>query len=525
MRKANRILSTTIIGITAAIVFIGCGMLAFRGGSRSTFSEDIPWKGAVPVALREGTSPELFLRAAGDAGYERVSSRTSQMVPVFSFDGMKDVPVSSLSSLYDELDPLYDPFLRKVPYLFHGQIESSPAEILYILTDEGPNSVARRLAAHDDGIKGKYQVAGIGKEAPLILPPLFLLLVFFMLPSLSPAGRLLFLAGSLPMVVISLSGHFAYYPAAMLFPLFWRNLTVHIARLVSERLKRRAGDDEHVQALTHSLVRYLFFTLSALFFAMLTADGAPLRSGLVLAASLLAAPALATAFAAFETLRSMFRQHPKFVPVGMKKDPAVWESLRLLASGRFGRLAMLGLCTGLLALGLSMETRPEQTVRLPLPLDREDSPEELFLSSEEDLLPSSGDFYAHKAFHEGYLYGMSFRIPFPGETLDYSDYHYIDGILYSEPVIVKQFTEQWYEAIMARQAKNGVIGLLLDRETGTVRYGTTDMYEARDRTGWNTFVLLLFVAILTLAAETGIHVSPGKIESESRTVRRKEQAA
>ncbi len=522
---AKRILTTSIVLITAAVLFIGGGLLAFRTGSRSTFSEHIPWKGAVPVALREGTTPEIFLRAAGNAGYDRISSRDTQAVPVFSFDGMQDVPVSSLSSIYDELDPLYDSFLKKVPYLFQGQIESSAAEIFYIMTDDGPNSVAQRLADNDDGIEGMYQVVGIGKEAPLVLPPLFLLLVLFMLPSLSAAGRVLFLTGALPLFIITLSGHFAYYPAAILFPLFWRNLALHISHMVAERLKRRAVEENQVQALFHSLIRYALFSLTSLLFAVLTADVSAARSGLILAGSVLAAPALGTAFASFEFFRSMFRQHPKFVPVAMGKPPAAGKSLLLHISGRFGRVVMVVACTGLLAMALSLETRPEQPVRLPLPVDYENPSRALFLSSDEDLLPSPGDFYAHRAFHEGYLYGMTFRIPFPGETLDYSDYRYIDGILYSEQVIAKQFTEQWYEAIMARQAKNGVIGLLLDRTAGTVRYGTTEIYEETDRAGWNMFVLLIFVAILTLTAELGIHVSPGKFESESRTVRRKEQAA
>jgi hypothetical protein len=525
MKKPNRILTTVLVLITASMLFTGGGLLAFRSGSRSSFSEEIPWKGAVPVALREGTSSDIFISAAVDAGYDRISSRDTQAVSVFSFDGMKDVPISSIPSIYDELDPLYDAFLKKVPSLFEGRIGSSAAEIFYIMTDDGPNKVARRLTDYDDGIEGQYQVVGVGYGAPLILPPVFLILILFMLPSIPAAGRLLFLTGALPLFVISLSGHFAYYPVAVLFPLFWRNLTVHITHIIAERLKRRADVEDQAPALFHSLMRFALFTLASLFFAVLTAEGAPLRTGLVSAAAVLAAPSLGTTFAAFEFLRSMVRQHPKFVPVAMRKHRADRDSLRRFISGRPGRLAMAAVCTGILAMGLGLEARPEHAVRLPLPVDYEAPSEGLFLSTGEDLLPSAGDYYAHRAFHEGYLYGMTFRIPFTGESLGYSDYRFIDGIIHMEPVIVKQFTEQWYEDIMARQAKNGVIGLLLDRTAGTIRYGTTDIYDEMDRAGWKRLVLLVFVAVLTLTAETGIYVSPGKIESESRTVRRKEQAA
>lgn len=167
--------------ICCVIVYVLSLFSAFRQDHTSSGPERQLWPDAVPVLVDSSLHRSDFLRIAKSAGYERVSHQGNAMVPLFSFHGMIKVPVEKVSERYDSLDPLYDPFLKKLPALFSGSIDGRDAQVYYIITEDDPNMVFRRLSGVNSPYSGKFVVAGTGSGPVLLLPFIFLFLVIFLL--------------------------------------------------------------------------------------------------------------------------------------------------------------------------------------------------------------------------------------------------------------------------------------------------------------------------------------------------------
>lgn len=520
MNSTERILKPlAVLTASSLICLLSMALLIAGGEDDSQESGSGIWNGAVPVVFESGADRRQLVEAAAAAGYPHTVTMETQNVPVFSFDGMRELPISRLKDRYDDMDPLYDAFLRKMPSFFKGALDAEPAEVLYIITGDAPETVAKRLAAGDARIRGRYQVAGAGRNVPpFLLPALCALLTAFMLYGSSAGERMLFLGGSVPFLALSAHAHAASYAAVLLFPLFWRSLAAGFHAWTGERFRRGRGAAGESRLLIRSARRYGLYSAASLLFAVLVPGRLTMEAAVVLPAVLLSAPAFAAGAAALEALRSLTRQHPRFIPVSMRERGRGAATVRAAAAV---------LCAAVFLPVFVLESVPDHAVSLPLPSEHEGGERNApsrHLSAADEPLPAPGDFFAHSALHEGYLYGMTYRVPEPGETLQFMNYSTVGGELRSEPVIVKMFTEEWYEAIMARQANNGVIGLLLDRENGSVRYGTMDR-RGVSGTGWKALVLFVYAVMAASFAETAGKVSSGHMESRSRTVRRKEQAA
>jgi hypothetical protein len=487
---------------------------------RDTFEETQAWVGAVPVILEKGADINGFVSMAADSGYPRISHEGNQKVRVFSYDGARTVLLSSLSELYDESDPLYDSFLRKLPALFRGSMEGVDASVLYIHTDDNPNQVADKLSAKSRDYSWVYQVPGAAKAAPPVLLPVFLLLLMLFSFTLPPSSKILFFQGAVPFIFLALGNRFASLPALLLFPFLWRTLSLDTVSLIREKYKRIRSATEEQKAFIQSLVLYAALFMTVFLFFLFTAGE---KSGILYFGfflSILAAPASAALHIAFHSISARFRQHARFFPVSM--GPKRERGFNRLILGLWGRTLLVSAAALIVVLFFSQAVYPGRELTFPWP----EYGKSLELSKVEDQLPALGDFFAHHAYHGGYLYGMEYRLPESGETLEYTEYYYIENRLHSEKIMVELFTEQWYEDIITEYTEKGIITLILNQKgVAGFSYASLGQQGETEKRQHKSAFFLVFVTAFSIFSGFRRFPIMERAYSGILTIRSKQQAA
>jgi hypothetical protein len=502
---------------------------AFRQDHTSSGPERQLWPDAVPVLVDSSLHRSDFLRIAKSAGYERVSHQGNTMVPLFSFHGMIKVPVEKVSERYDSLDPLYDPFLKKLPALFSGSIDGRDAQVYYIITEDDPNTVFRRLSGVNSPYSGKFVVAGTGSGPVLLLPFIFLFLVIFFAFGVDVKSRLLFLLGSLPVAVFSFGTSFGSYAAILLFSPFWASLVTQIPLFLNERFRRGSDTSNMTHDLLMRAFRYLLFCVLSLIFFLIFSQKGQIKNVGSLFACLLAGPAMIGAAILWHYVRYASRQHALFVSVAISAAGSSEKRMLRFFSSLYMRCGFVLFCSSLLFLWPLFNDGTAASLSLPAPTPHSEVATATgfpSLGQKGDPLPSRGDYIAHYAFHDGYLFGMNYRVPSLNEALEYENYFYINDVLYSEQVTAKLFTEQWYEDIMVQQVQNGIIGLFLNQTNSVgLNYVSLASGGGTELSGGKLLFLLTVVLVSLVFSEMHNVFSSVKMEPGSRTVRSKEQAA
>ncbi len=528
MVRKNRIGAIFAL-ICCVIVYVLSLFSAFRQDHTSSGPERQLWPDAVPVLVDSSLQRSDFLKIAKSAGYERVSHRGNAMVPLFSFHGMIKVPVENIAEHYDSLDPLYDPFLKKIPALFSGSIDGRDAQVYYIITKDDPNTLFRRLSGVNSRYSGQFVVAGTGSGPLLLLPLIFLFLVVFFALGLDAKSRLFFFLGAFPVAVFSFGTPFGSYAAVLLFSPFWALLVSRIPLFLNERFRRGADTSNLEHDLLMRAFRYLLFSVLSLIFFFVFSQKGQLKGLGPLFTCLLAGPAVIGAIILWHYVRYASRQHALFVSVAISTTGSGKKRMLHFFSSIYTRCGFVLFCSSLLFLWPLFNDGSAASLSLPAPAPHsgvETAAGFPAIGQKGDSLPNRGDYIAHYAFHDGYLFGMNYRVPTLNEALEYENYFYINDVLYSEQVTAKLFTEQWYEDIIGQQVQNGIIGLFLN-QTNSVRLNYVSLASGggTELSGGKLLFLLTVVLVSLVFSEMHNIFSSVKMEPGSRTVRSKEQAA
>jgi len=80
-------------------------------------------------------------------------------------------------------------------------------------------------------------------------------------------------------------------------------------------------------------------------------------------------------------------------------------------------------------------------------------------------LPDLSDYLTHMAYQEGFMYNREYAFPRMNESITVKRFLEQDEAIFSESDCVKQFTDTWYEDIMANASTHGITGLLLKQDS------------------------------------------------------------
>jgi hypothetical protein len=121
---------------------------------------------------------------------------------------------------------------------------------------------------------------------------------------------------------------------------------------------------------------------------------------------------------------------------------------------------------------------------------------------------------------------MEYRLPESGETLEYTEYYYIENRLHSEKIMVELFTEQWYEDIITEYTEKGIITLILNQKgVAGFSYASLGQQGETEKRQHKSAFFLVFVTAFSIFSGFRRFPIMERAYSGILTIRSKQQAA
>lgn len=395
-------------------------------------------------------------------------SLRNQTVSVYDYGRWQEIPLTSVVSEMDPLDPRIDPYIKELAGYYQAWKEwdagedggdgASPWQILYVESRESLNQFEQRISP-------LFSAAGIGYALPELSgtdPRLLWILSGLFFASLAAAlGRrwwqILFLL--LPWVAAVKSGRPEVLLSNNLLALSLVFIQQEILPLWRSHLDYPLS---RYEALSRFMVPALpgFFLFGASWILLGLAGAGEALPGLL---------AGLTAHLCWMGAELAFVQWWRF-----RRIHRLYQPLFFTAESRLRRLpAKRGILVGLMLLALPLAALSGDggsSWRLPVPECRGGeiswkSLAVLWETKNAGDLPNLADFLTHRAYQEGFFYGGSYDFPQPDGALKKTEFISSDTGVLEREVSLLEFTNSWYVDILGGAKKIGIPSLLLNQET------------------------------------------------------------
>ena len=456
------------LGLAAGVLV--AGMLTLR--SMAALAEALQvWRGYYTLIVHEdsGTShaPARVAQRLRDAGFGTVVSAATATERVTTFGGYERVAIADLTTRLDELDPRYDPYLRRVADWFTTETEAGAAQLVYVASSLPPGYVAIRLGRALGSGDIRWRIAELPWQRTALALLLFAAGVVLQIVRRDPHSprwwrlllalpwALLIVHGELPAAFVAvpayLAGVWLAGPVTATARRPWRGRWRSVAATPAVLLgvavlgfatPQAGGDSASLPAvlLAGDLRRMaLYLMVGGLWFAALTGAGLTVR-GLAAAGAWLRTP---------ERRRRPRRSAPS--PSGPRR--------RLAGFGSSVVVCLIGVSIVLFAARGEPLPRP---VPVPasagfalaaLPALGPGGPPEL---------PALSDYVAHAAYQETLQFGRPYALPAPGERVTVDQYRRAsDARVLHETVEVAHFSDRWLHATLAAVPRTSLPALLI----------------------------------------------------------------
>jgi hypothetical protein len=401
---------------------------------------DTAWNGHYTLLVSSTVSPARVVDALGAQGIENVLSEASATVEIQAYDGMDRVRVNQLGERLDELDPRYDPYLRRLRSLFHVTDGSNAYGVYYLPTERGVVATHRAARAALAGVTDQWTMLEwhVGRSVAFLL--LFLAAAVYVGVTIRrvrlftafavPAWACLVVAGG-PMALLLAVGTlfaFALWLSGALERLHYTGFYQYSDDYAAGR--RLAA----VYLATWVVVGVTLFAVER-----------PQQLWILLA--VIAETALVGLGAHLWThLRTNGADHRLFIPVPIR--PAGAQADRRVAGRASVVLAGVSVVAVLLGVFGGIRGAPA----IPQPIDSGNAG--VSFTSLQDVwsqggrVPTLADYVAHRAFHEGMMYGREYGLPHVAEELTLSSYDRVDGTLTRSDRVVLSFDNEWLAGVV-----------------------------------------------------------------------------
>ena len=490
------------LALAAGLLIAGTSML----GSLAVLAEVLQvWRGYYTVIIEEdraagpGSPDQSLVRRLHAAGFRTVITAQTAGERVTTFDGYERVAVADLPARLDQLDPRYDPYLRRVGDWFASETEAGAARLAYMASSLPPGDFALRVgrALWDSGLR--WRIAELPWERAAAALLLFAAAAVLQIARRDPCAprwwrlllalpwALLVVQGELPAALVAapayLAGAWLAGPVAAAARQPWRGrwgtsvpllgvlLAVVVLGAGGPELAARGGVPWPAALPVRELRRLaVYLSAGILWTAALTCAGLAVRW-------------LAAAAA---RLRAAARKRPRH-----RSAPA--------ATGARRRRAGLGSSVVVCLTGVAVLLAAARGEPVPRPLAVPSGTgftlAELpaVAPPEPRGLPDISHFVAHAAYQETLQFGRPFAVPVPGEPVTVDQYRRgTDGRVVHEAVEVVRFSERWLQATLAGVARDSLPALLL-AQGGPVpaRHGPPPPMARDEMTFWIVLTLLL----------------------------------
>ena len=498
----ERVRHIATLALAAGVLTAGTSML----GSLVVLAEALQvWRGYYTLIIEQdraagaGPADQSLVSRLHAAGFGTVVTAQTAGARVTTFDGYERVAVADLVIRLDQLDPRYDPYLRRVADWFTTETEAGAARLAYVASVLPPGDFALRVgrALWDSGLR--WRIAELPWERAVAALLLFATAAALQIGRRDPCAprwwrlllalpwALLVVHGELPAALVAvpayLAGAWLAGPVAAAARQPWRGrwgsstmlLAVLLAVVVlgagGPELAARGGVPWPAGLPVRELRRMAVYLIAGgLWTAALTGAGLAVRWLAAAAASL------------WDAARNRPRRGSTPAPTGARR--------RLSGLSSSAVVCLTGVAV-LLAAG-----RGEPVPRpLALPSGTGFALAELPAVGPAEVggLPVISHYVAHAAYQETLQFGRPFAVPAPGERVTVDQYRRgQDGRVVHEAVEVVRFSDRWLRATLAAVPRVSLPALLV-AQGGPVaaRHGPPPPVARDEVTAWIVLTLLL----------------------------------
>ena len=481
----------------------------------ASFSFHQAWSGYYTL-LVDSSAPmaDVVTRLEERVPRSRIVSSVTCTVSFSTFDRTADISVAEVSERFDDLDPRFDDYMRRVGSLFtvaHGDRES---HVLYIRSSRNVLVFAASVSRMLRGAEYRWKVAELTVLANLILLGLgavFLGLLFLRIPH----HRVAHLLGALPWLVNCFSGYvtdlLVFY---LVFP-FWCAFFAEAVSASANAIFFRWQDPDGRDMRNRLASLLIVAVAGCLLTLMMGGNGREIARTLsALGAGLL----LVVLWVVWFGIRGGGPRHRVFEPV-----PIGRRLRRLSASSREGRVRDLPSALAWLRRQLLAQRLPvailvlvgalsplvtyldglysDGPVPVPQPLEGEASMsweglEKLWHVSRESEFPNLSDYLTHEAYQESLRYARGWEFPLPNEQVIVPDYESLaDGHVREVPRVMYEFTPAWLSEVLSEAGEGSVQGLLLRQDRPVRVILSAGNRTTREIRGWKIVLFALVLAV------------------------------
>jgi hypothetical protein len=416
------------------------------------------WKGYYILALEESAPVDSILNTLEDNNDWEVISEFNTTVQVFSHANDYFIPVSELTDHYIENDPLYDPFLKKLPLLFKGRHLSDNYYIFYIKSQLNNTDFSKRIKSIMDNYSCEWLVPEI-KYVNQTFNMIIFAAAFIILLIWNRVLWPLLLSGIFPWIQFAYSSGL---PGVLVSIIFIFSLIL-MGSVLYKPFKHYLNLGKFDPISKFKLfISILIMILSFLYLLI------NLRSLYYIAAfiiTVLAHFSFIIFYIIIMDYRRKIQQHRMFFPVRIKYGIKIFRSSDLYI---FSILILIIIISPILIHENSFES--DITIPVPLTIEGVDdfsqtSIQILHNHSLQSELPNISDYISHMMFLETYSYGFKYSFPIPHLTLSVPIFIQDGTGVKEENIDIFMFTDRWYESIIDNGLSPGISKLLISQDS------------------------------------------------------------
>ncbi len=411
------------------------------------------WKGFQVLCVDSGTDVRNVEKGVNDAGLASIS-RYSSTVEFFDYSRFSQIPAAYIADRLDDLDPRFDDYLRGITGYFTAEVDDTRRDLIYVETGLPPRGLESILEPVIGPSGWEVMGTGGGGEYAACLAMAAVSAAVIFLLGRRRFSDLIGLIPWLPPLVLFPSVFSPVFPVIML-------LWFGFADTLDATFLKSLHTEEPSAVIRASCVQGVPFSFAfapALLFMI--GAGRGLFGAAVLLCVFCGTVSL-TALWMFVKIGHFERQeHPLFfmIPIAERKGrrPVFRKFIPILTSVFFSIMCFLT--------PSFFQNGAGYPLPQPLRGTKEISWDSLALlerSGRGGDLPDLSDYLTHIAFQEGYPYGREYRFPVRGEAVSVSRFEWDGRVIGKTGLTVREFTDEWYEDIMAHAAVQGITKLLV----------------------------------------------------------------
>ena len=483
-----------------------------------------PWKGYAVFLAERSVPPSRVAESLSEAGISGIISENTASVSFFAFDGEGTLQMNEIGDRLDREDPRYDEYMKRLPSYFHTRIAEKEYDLYYL-----PGN-AEKLGMHFffspamRTMGGKWRLVGWNPLAQVVFLFFYIVLVAAVVLRRGKQKGL-FLLGGISWLPFLMGGDALSFAAASLVFLTW----VVAVREIRPFFLHRLYYPQEAEGAENMFRKALYpFSLAIFCFILFLFPSADIYRAIAALSAVSANIFIVIWAACRESAKMKTREHRLFIPLSIlgsgRKTPAARSFPRFVPVLVFAMLIAPTTAVSLASSG-SVRVPVFQSLTENGRLTRK-TIEELWIRRKAESLPDLADYFSHRAFQDGFLYGRKYGFPAADEELYLPVFNGTFGEkLHEMKKPVLRFDTEWFDNALNDIPPAGIEQLLISQKTaGFAAEELIEPAAAPRSTVIKIIILYAFWCIQFVPAGKNL-TSPTLYGMRSTLVRRKRQEA